>query len=326
MPAEPPPRRILVTGAGGFVGRHLMPALRQAFPAAVLLVTSREGQVAGADALVPFDLLAPAAFPAMLAAAAPDAVLHLAAQANVPAAFAKPTATWRANVDGTLALAEAIRRDHPATRFVQVSSAEVYGLSFQAGVALAEDAALAPANPYAASKAAAEIALAEMALRGLRLLRLRPFTHVGPGQSPDYALAAFARQVALIQAGRQEPVMRTGALDRWRDMLDVRDVCAAYVAALARPEAVGNGAVLNIAGGEPRRLADAVAALLALAGVRADLRTEPARLRPTDVLRTQGDAGRARTLLGWAPAVPWETTLRDLLADWQGRVASGAED
>jgi GDP-4-dehydro-6-deoxy-D-mannose reductase len=320
MPAETPPRRILVTGAGGFVGRHLMPALRQAFPQALLLATSREGPVPGADALLPFDLLDPGAFPAMLAAAAPEAVLHLAAQANVPAAFADPAGTWRANVDGTLALAEAMRRDHPAARLVYVSSAEVYGLSFRAGTALAEDAALAPANPYAASKAAAEIGLAEMALRGLRLLRLRPFTHVGPGQSPDYALAAFARQIALMEAGRQEPVMHTGALDRWRDMLDVRDVCAAYATALAAPTSVENGGVLNIASGVPRLLADAVAALLALAGVQAELRTDPARLRLTDVLRTQGDATQARAHLGWAPRVPWEVTLRDLLTDWRHRV------
>jgi GDP-4-dehydro-6-deoxy-D-mannose reductase len=159
-----------------------------------------------------------------------------------------------------------------------------------------------------------------MALRGLRLLRLRPFTHVGPGQSPDYALAAFARQVALIEAGRQEPVLRTGALDRWRDMLDVRDVCAAYAAALAPPTALENGAVLNIASGVPRELAGVVAELLALAGVRAELRTEAARLRPTDVLRTQGDATQARALLGWAPRVPWAITLGDLLGDWRARV------
>ena len=316
-------RRILVTGAGGFVGRHLLPALRQAFPAAVLLATSREGAVPGADALMPFDLLHPAGFPALLAEARPDAVLHLAAQANVPAAFADPAATWRANVDGTLALAETIRLRHPEARLVFVSSAEVYGQSFQAGTALAEEAPLAPANPYAASKAAAEIALAEMALRGLRLLRLRPFTHVGPGQSPDYALAAFARQIALIRAGRQPPVLNTGALDRWRDLLEVRDVCAGYVAALAQPEAVPNGAVLNIASGRPRLLAEVVADMLALAGLQVEVHTEAARLRPTDVTRTEGDASRARALLGWAPKIPWETTLADLLADWHGRVAAG---
>ncbi len=320
-PGCTPPGRILVTGAGGFVGRHLLPALRRAFPAATLLATSREGPVPGADALLPLDLAAPEAFPALLAAARPDAVLHLAAQAHVPRAFADPAGTWRLNVDASLALAEVVRREHPAALFVFISSAEVYGLSFRTGLALDESAALAPANPYAASKAAAELGLREMALRGLRLLVLRPFGHVGPGQAADYALANFARQVALIGAGQQQPMLRAGALDRWRDLLDVRDVCAAYVAALARGGALENGTVLNIASGQPRLLADVVRDLLALGGVTATLHTEAALLRPTDLLRTEGNASRAAALLGWAPAMPWETTLRDMVADWRERVA-----
>lgn len=305
--------RLLVTGADGFVGRHLLPALRRAFPAAELLTPGR-------DALA---LERPQDYPALLAALRPDVVLHLAAQAHVPASFADPAATWRLNLEATLALAEAVRRDHPHCLFAFVSSAEVHGLAFRTGLPLNEDAPFAPANPYAASKAAAEIALGEMALRGLRLLRLRPVGHVGPGQSPDYALAAFARQVALVEAGKQEPVIRTGALDRWRDLLDVRDVCAGYAAALAAADRLENGTALLLASGTPRRMGDALAALLALAGVTATVREEAARLRPTDVERTQGDAARARALLGWAPAIAWKTTLYDVLNDWRARVAQG---
>lgn len=321
MPGSGPPGSILVTGAGGFVGRHLIPVLRAAFPAARLLAASRQGAVAGADGTVPLDLLDPD-LEALLRRLAPDAVLHLAAQASVPASFADPATTWKVNLDGTLALGEAIRRVLPRTRLVHVSSAEVYGLSFRSGVPLTEDAPFRPANPYAASKAAADLAIGEMSLRGLDAVRLRPFNQAGPGQTDGFAVSAFAKQVALIAAGKQEPVLRTGALDRWRDFLDVRDVCAAYAAALARPE-LPAGTVLNIASGQPRRIGDVLESLIALAGIDARIEEEATRLRPTDVERTAGDASAAREALGWEPRIPWETTLAELLQDWRGRIAAG---
>ncbi|UFN48341.1 GDP-mannose 4,6-dehydratase [Roseomonas sp. OT10] len=321
VPGRPLPQRILVTGAGGFVGRHLMPVLRAAFPAARLLAASRQGTVAGAEETVPLDLLDPG-LEAVLRRLAPDAVLHLAAQSSVPESFADPAGTWRVNLGGTMALGEAIRRALPETRLVHVSSAEVYGLAFQSGVPLTEDAPFRPANPYAASKAAADLAIGEMSLRGLNAVRLRPFNQAGGGQTDRFALAAFAKQVALIEAGKQEPVLRTGALDRWRDFLDVRDVCAAYAAALARPD-LPAGCVFNIASGTPRRIGDILDTLIALAGIEVRIEEEASRLRPTDVERTAGDATAAHAALGWAPHIPWETTLGDLLQDWRDRVARG---
>jgi GDP-4-dehydro-6-deoxy-D-mannose reductase len=317
------PARILVTGAGGFVGRNLVPALRAAFPAAVLIGAGREAATPGMDESHRLDLLDPAGLDAVIAAARPDAVLHLAAQSNVPASFRAPAETWRSNLLGTLALAEAVMREAPEASFLLVSSGEVYGLGFQSGKPLDEMAPFQPANPYAASKAAADLAIGEMALRGLRAIRLRPFTHVGPGQSPNFAVASFARQVARIEAGRQEPVLRTGALDRWRDFLDVQDICAGYVRALERAEHLPPGLALNLCGGEPRRIGDILDSLLALAGVEARIEQEAARLRPTDVERVQGDPARARALLGWGPTIPWEKTLRSVLADWRSRVAAG---
>ena len=115
------------------------------------------------------------------------------------------------------------------------------------------------------------------------------------------------------------PVIRTGALDRWRDFLDVRDVCEGYALALAAELAPGT--VINLATGAPRKVGDILEALLALAGVEARVEQEASRLRPTDVERTAGDIGAARRLLGWAPRIPWETTLADMLADWRTRVA-----
>ena len=313
-------RRILVTGASGFVGQHLLTALRAAFPAARLIAATRSEAVTGWDEVVSLDLLDPASCTAAITEAAPAAVVHLAALAAVGESFANPLPTWRANLFGTLALGEAVRAQAPEALFVQISSAEVYGLAFQAGIPLAEDAPLRPANPYAASKTAADLAVGEMALRGLRAVRVRPFNHTGAGQADSFVVPAFAKQVALIAAGRQEAVLRVGALERWRDFLDVADVCAGYVAVLRSDSRLQPGAVFNLASGRPRRVGDILADLLRLAGVDARIEAEDARLRPTDVMRTEGDASAARHTFGWAPAIPWETTLATVLADWRTRI------
>jgi GDP-4-dehydro-6-deoxy-D-mannose reductase len=307
------PQRVLVTGAVGFVGRHLMPALAAAFPAAELIGAARPGEAP--PGMRPFDLLDPAGIEALVAGTRPEACIHLAALSAVGDSFAQPDAVWRANVDGSRALAAALLRHAPGCVLLHVSSGEVYGLSFRAGggTPLDEGAAMRPANPYAAAKAAADIALGEMALRGLRVLRMRPLNHVGPGQTTRFAIPAFAAQIARIAAGLQEPVIRTGALDRRRDFLDVRDVCAAYVAALRAAEALAPGTALNLASGQLRRLGDVLAELMRLAGVEARVEETAAALRPVDLVETPLSAARAREALGWAPRIPWEETLRGIL-------------
>ena len=313
-----PDARILVTGAAGFVGGHARVALRAAFPAARLIAAIHRRPATGWDESVAFDLANPRP---VLERVAPDALLHLGAQSNVAASFRDVAATWEVNLTGSLSLGAAIMDVAPECRLIFASTGEIYGLSFQRGVALDEDAPLAPGNPYAAAKAAADIALGEMALRGLRVVRMRPLNHVGPGQSEGFAVAAFARQVARIEAGLQEPVLRVGALDRWRDFLDVRDVAAAYARALERWDALPNGVALNLASGTPRRIGDVLATLIARSG--RDIRIEEAAdaLRPNDIVQSLGDAGRARQLLGWQPEIAWEATLDSVLADWRARVS-----
>lgn len=313
-------RRILVTGATGFVGSHLRPLLRDVFPDAELIAATRGETARSWDRIVQLDLLDATSCVTALRAARPDAVIHLAAMAETGASFRDPQRTWRSNLLGTLAIAEAVLTEVPEALFVQASSAEVYGLSFQSGHPLDEHAPMCPANPYAASKAAADLALGEMALRGLRVVRLRPFNHTGPGQSEGFVVAAFARQVALISAGRQEPVIRVGALNRYRDFLDVADVCRGYVAVLQRSAQWAPGAVYNLASGVPREIGSILRDLSRLAGIAPRIEQEAARLRPTDVMQTVGDAAAARAVLGWAPIVPWEATLQAVLADWQTRI------
>jgi GDP-4-dehydro-6-deoxy-D-mannose reductase len=304
------PSRILLTGATGFVASHLVPALRAAFPQAELAAFGQGG----------LDVTDARATEAVVARLRPDACIHLAAISAISAARRDPDLAWRVNLHGTLALARAVMAHAPGCVFLHASSADIYGTSFRRGVALDETAAAAPLNTYGATKAAADLALGALAAEGLHALRVRPFNHTGPGQSPDFVVPAFARQVARIAAGLQPPVLQVGALDPLRDFLDVRDVCAGYVACLARPGALPPGSIVNLASGIPRRVGDVLADLLRLAGVEATAATGAALLRPSDIPTASGDAGLARRVLGWAPIIPWETTLRDVLEDWRGRV------
>ena len=302
----PAPRRILVTGSGGFVGAHLMPALAHAYPDAAIV---------GATA----DVTDREAVMGEIATAAPDAVIHLAAIAAIPAARQDPARAWHVNLHGTLHVASAVLAHAPGATLLFASTADLYGATFRSGVPIDETAMLAPLNTYAATKAAADLALGAMAAEGLRAIRMRPFNHTGPGQTDAFVVAAFAQQVARIAAGLQPPVLQVGDLSPLRDFLDVRDVCAAYAQVLAAD--LTPGAILNVASGQSRRIGDVLRDLLHAAGVTADIQTDPARLRPSDIPIAAGDAGRLRAL-GWAPAVPWAQTVADTLAYWRHKIAA----
>jgi GDP-4-dehydro-6-deoxy-D-mannose reductase len=301
------PHRILVTGAAGFVGSHLLPVLERTFPGSVVTPSS-------------FDVTDHAAMQAAIQADPPDACVHLAAIAAIPAAQQNPDAAWHVNLHGTLALARALMASAPHCTLLFPSTADAYGRSFQSGTPATEATALAPMNTYGATKAAADLALGAMAGEGLRVVRVRPFNHTGPGQSAAFVVAAFARQVARIAAGLQPPILQVGALDPLRDFLDVRDVCAAYALCLARAADLPAATILNIASGTPRRIGDVLADLQAIAGTAAVVETDRARLRPSEIPIAVGDASAARAMLDWAPQIPWTQTLIETLYYWQSQV------
>lgn len=303
-----PLHRILVTGGRGFVGTHLLPNLAQAFPEAALHSPA-------------FDVTDATTASAIVDELRPNACIHLAAISAVRQARQDPERAWRVNLHGTLNLADAILTHAPECTFLFVSSAEAYGRSFRAGQMLDESAPLAPMNTYAATKAAADLAVGALANHGLRAIRVRPFNHAGPGQSTEFVVSGFAEQVARIGAGMQPPIMHVGALDPQRDFLDVRDVCAAYVACLRAADAASPDSIFNIASGRARGIGDILHALLALSGIEARIETDPERLRSSEIPVASGDAARARAMLGWEPRIAWEQTLRDTLAYWQERVA-----
>ena len=296
---------MLVTGSRGFVGGHLVPRLEErGFRP---LETDRED----------LDVTDAPAVAAIVASERPDAVVHLAAVSSVAAARSDPREAFRVNFAGARNLLAAVSRHAPRARVLLVGSGEAYGPLAAEAAPFDEAAALRPVSVYGRSKAAADLLGAAWSGRGLDVVRVRAFNHTGPGQSDDFVLASFARQLCQIEKQKQLPVIRTGNLESIRDFLDVGDVVAAYVALLDRR--VPQGAY-NVASGTGLRIGTLLERLMQIVGVRAEIRVEPALLRPSD--RSIGDASRLRRATGWAPRIALERTLASLADDWRRRVSA----
>ncbi len=245
---------------------------------------------------------------AAIASSQPDVIVHLAGQAVPSEAARDPVAAVRVNVLGTAAVIAAADQ-HPGLTLVIASSAEVYGTPERSPVS--EDAPIHPNNPYAATKVAAEALARELGDRATRaVVILRPTNQIGPRQHPALAASAFAKQIAEAEAGRMAPVVRHGSLDARRDFLDVRDMADAYARNVGTGEAIGIDELLSTLLKEAR------------VPVRAEL--DPDRVRPGVAPTLALDATRFRAATGWAPKVPLETSLRDLLDYWRDQVRQEA--
>ena len=307
---------ILVTGAAGFAGSHLLDLLRSDDARVVAL--RKPGVGADTQAAYPdadwreIDLLDRDAMRSVVADTGPDAVYHLAGAPHVGQSWSAATDTLAVNVMGTHVLLEAIRLEGVPSRVVVPSSAYVYRAVDRA---LTEDDAVEAANPYAISKVATELAVARAArVDGLRAVVARSFNHIGPRQDPSFFASGVARQVALIEAGRLEPVILVGNLESRRDLTDVRDTVQAYRALADRGSP---GTVYNVCSGRAYRMRDLLETLVARARVEVEVRTDPERLRPNDTPLLLGDPSRIKQATGWEPRVPIEQTLADLLDYWR---------
>lgn len=290
--------RALVTGADGFVGSHLSEHLAACGDEVIPSATDITDRTTLIDAF---------------AAAAPDVVYHLAAQADVGASWTDPLETLRINVEGTANVLDAARLAG-CRRVVAVTSADVYGLVTDADLPLRETQPLRPVSPYAASKAAADMYCLQAGLgHGLDVVRVRAFNHLGPGQSDRFVASAIASRIAACERDGTHTV-RIGNLDARRDFTDVRDVVRAYRALMVDGEA---GEAYHVCSGLDRSVRDLADILVTHSTTEIHLETDPELLRPVDLEVLRGDNAKITERTGWSPTIPIQQTLADLLEYWR---------
>jgi GDP-4-dehydro-6-deoxy-D-mannose reductase len=318
--------RVLITGITGFAGSHLAELLLAEHPEVEVFGTHRWrsrmenlDHLDGEVQLLEADLRDYSSIHQALERSRPDAIFHLAAQSFVPSSWTAPNETLTTNVQGQVNLFEAIRalRLDPV---VQIAcSSEQYGMVHPHEVPITEDNPLRPLSPYAVSKVAQDLlGYQYFQSYGLKVIRTRGFNHTGPRRGHPFVTSNFCRQVAAIEHGLQEPVIRVGNLDAVRDFTDVRDMVRAYWLAVERGRP---GEVYNIASGRGISIREVLQMIIGLAKVDVRVEVDPERLRPSDVEILIGDSSKFRADTGWEPRIPFEQTVADLLDYWRETLA-----
>jgi GDP-4-dehydro-6-deoxy-D-mannose reductase len=306
---------VLVTGASGFAGSHLVEHLASAHDVVAWTRSSPPVEVAGLARWQTVDLLDRTGVRAAIAALRPSAIYHCAGVPYVAESWRDTAQPLEGNVLATQHLLDALRRASVACRVLIPGSAAVYAPSAEP---VTETDRIAPASPYALSKLAQEqLALRAVQEDGIDLVVTRSFNHTGPRQTPAFVAPSLARQIALIEQGQVEPVIRVGNLDAQRDLTDVRDVVRAYVALM---KAGATGGVYNVASGVGRSVRSVLDALVARSRVPVRVETDPARMRTNDVPVLVGDFSRLAHATAWHPTVSFDQMLDDLMGYWRSRV------
>ena len=306
--------RVLVTGAGGFVGEHLTRALRADGHEVTGTALDDRGDFRYLDVRYPERV------DQVISDIRPELVFHLAGQSSVSRSWKEPALTYEVNALGTHYLLESIHRHVPDAQVHIAASSDEYGKVEPEECPIDETAPLRPVSPYAVSRVTGEwIGRMFHASFGLHVVVTRGFMHTGPGQPPSFATADWARQIALAEVGEREPVVSVGNLEIRREFGDVRDVVRAYRLAL---EQGIPGEAYNVATGEPHRLSHVLEVLIGMAAVDISVEVDPDKLRPVDFPVLYGDAGKLEQLTGWKPQYRLEDTLGSVLAYWREQASA----
>jgi GDP-4-dehydro-6-deoxy-D-mannose reductase len=288
---------IAVTGANGFVGTHLL------------------GRLGGRAVAIDADVTDADALGRAIAAASPAAVVHLAAASSVGASWTDATEPWRVNALGTVNLLEATISKAPDARVLVVSTGDVYGRADE--IPTPETAPYRPVSPYAASKAAAELAADQHRRSGSDVVVVRAFQHEGPGRDERFAVGSWVVQIANAEAAGRGSV-GVGDLSARRDISDVRDVTRAYEALIDPAVPAGT---YNVASGRAIAMRDVLEILLSLARCPIEVEEDPSRFRTSELAVVCGDASKLHAATGWVPEIPLEQTLADGLDAARAAVA-----
>lgn len=319
------PERVLVTGATGFVGGHLVEFLLKQTDARVYASKRRRSDMTHPEHTnrvqwLEMDVTDAHNVLSTVKAVRPTHIFHLAAQSFVPTSWHSPIETLTINTIGTVNVLEALKTLELSTKLHIAGSSEEYGHVEPHELPITETNPLRPLSPYGVSKVAADLSGQQYHCSyGLNVVVTRAFNHTGPGRGEVFVESNFCKQIAAIEQGHQAPVIAVGNLEARRDFSDVRDIVRAYWLALERGRP---GQVYNICSGNNLSIQQILDALLPMSSV-GDIRVEPDpdRMRPSDVLRLQGDSTKFRRETGWTPEIPIERTWRDLLTHWRARTA-----
>ena len=311
---------ILITGVTGFVGDHLLEytagQTERIYGIGHIAVDTSYAHYKHFQ-LFTTDLRDDLGINSVVRKAQPDIVYHLAGVASVKKFDADITASFEINTNGSLHLFEAVRQHSPKSKIVFISSGEVYGEVDKKNLPVTEETSIAPTNLYGVSKASAELlALNYWKNYGVDITILRPFNHIGPGQSTDFVTASFAKQIAQIKKNKKEPVLEVGNDEVKRDFTDVRDIVRAYDLAAKK---CGGGEVYNVSSGTLYTISEILDKMIALAQIKVEIKESADRVRKHDIDYVWGSPKKFMSKTGWKPRYKIEDTLRDLLAYWMER-------
>lgn len=311
-------KKALIIGAAGFVGNYLIDHIQKNCIWSIA-VTKMAGEVIEKEKIETYDLdiLDMKSIQQRLEEIRPDYIFHLAAQSSVALSWKNPALTVDVNVKGTLNVLDAIRHLDYTPRILLIGSGEEYGHVTIQEIPIAEDNMVRPGNIYAATKVCQNLMGKIYAdAYGMDLLSVRAFNHIGPNQAPMFVVSDFCKQVADIEKGLQEPVIRVGNLSAKRDFTDVRDVVRSYVMLMELGTA---GETYNVGSGSAVAIQDILERILSLSEVPIKIEVAAEKLRPVDVPIIEADVSKLVGCTGWTREIPLETTLRETLDYWRKR-------
>ncbi|MCX7773625.1 MAG: GDP-mannose 4,6-dehydratase [Clostridia bacterium] len=310
--------RVLVTGANGFVGKHLVAALVERHHTVYAAMLDHSDTFLKPVTNCFFDITDETQVNEVMERVKPEGIIHLAAQSMVKRAWESPNSTLITNTISTISILECMKKHAPNAKLISIGSSEEYGLAGKTVVPLTEDSGCFPMNPYATSKLAAGQIVLQLAQRDqVQVVHVRPFNHFGPGQREGFVISDFASQVARIEKKIIPPVIRVGDLSASRDFTDVRDVVDAYISLLESNVSLG---IYNICSGKPVVVEQILKFLVGQSSVQIEVQKDPSRMRPSDVPQFIGSYEKLNKETGWKPKLLFEDSLLETLKWWRSKV------